>query len=158
MPVDSTLIAANLAANPPILVSPQHMEGTVRQMLDRATVPANFANNDFIRFGALPSTAVIMPISYAQTSAGLGASRTLAFQVRDQNGNVGPTLLAAAADASVAGKRDVLTQAINLWGRQLWQAAGFTTNPGGRLFLEAVLSGGAGPASAWEMAVNVFYT
>lgn len=158
MPQNSTLLATPMAAIPPNRVSPQHQEGTVRQMLDRATVPANFANDDFIAFGAIPSTAVIMPISFAQVSAGLGAGRTLAFRVRDRNGNIGPTLIAAAADASAAGKRDIVTRPVAEWGRQLWFLAGFTTNPGGRLTLEAVLSGGAGPASAWDIGVNVFYT
>lgn len=158
MPQLSTLLATPMAAIPPQRVSPQHQEGTVRQMLDVATVPASFADDDYIVFGAIPSTAVLHPSSFAQVSAGLGSGRTLAFRVRDQNGNVGPTPIAAAADASAAGKRDIVTRPVAEWGRQLWQLAGFATNPGGRLTLEAVLDGGAGPGSAWTIGVCVLYT
>jgi hypothetical protein len=161
MPAFGALVTAKETALPMVPVFAQHRDGQLKQMLDVANVPANFASGDFIQLGSLPSTAVILPNSYAQNDTGLGASRTLAFQVRQGTGTtgaVGGTPIAAAAAADTAAKRDVLTRPMGEWGRQLWQLAGFASDPGGRLTIEALLGGGAGPGSAWNLAVCIYYT
>jgi hypothetical protein len=130
--------AARLGNHPAI---PLALRGGSDQVFVRDTIElaTAFAQNDRVFLGAIPSDAIINPLTSTVWFDDLGASITM-----DIGSTAAENALCAAQDvATAAGSCSVVRSldVANYW-RPLWQNLGLSADPGGTIDLWAKLEGG----------------
>jgi hypothetical protein len=156
MPAYSTFVGARDVAVPQLPVSPRHRSGTVKYINDFCAVPANFASGDYVSFGQIPANATILPhLCRLYWGTALGAGRLLALGTNDLAG-----AFASAIDGSVvsgtAGAPG-FNRTADLIGKFAWEHSGLSADPKRAHDLRVTLTGGAGPASIWNLGLLLAY-
>ena len=115
-----------------------HAGGRVRDMTSQVAVANGDSANSVLRFGQIPSDAIIKFDSNVDCTAVTGAAMHLGFENAPQALLSGQTIAAAAVLPLSAG---AVTSANRI--KRAWELAGLASNPGGMLWVIGTLSAGA---------------
>jgi hypothetical protein len=115
----------------PSIIEGKVGEGHVKSSISKSSMGAGASSASTYDMTQVPSNAILQPDSKLYHD-GLSSSVTCDITaVKPSTGSVGPTSLATALDISSAGSKDLLENiGIENYGKELWELAGFSSDPG----------------------------
>jgi len=133
-------------------------EGVLKSGLSHVQMTAGAETASAYEMTQVPSNAIVRADSKLYHDA-TGTSVTCSITaVNPRTTSVGPTALATGLDISAAGSKDVLDNiGVENYGKELWEMAGFTSDPGEMLTIR-VNRTGAGTVLASDLVVDSRYS
>ena len=129
---------------PPVHAEGAFEAGRVRYMVDTVEASANAAVGSKYYLGKIPSNAVVIPAmskaSWDDLHAGAG-SPTVSIGAKTSSGSGSDTALMAATSVTTAGTGTLGSTDIANYGKRVWELAGLSSDPGGKMDVYAIIAG-----------------
>lgn len=135
-------------------INPAHQFGALKTTIDFASVPNGTENQSIINLGEVPVDAVLSPVSRLVVSPHLGANTTISLGTANNY-----TALVNAANSAANLDQQILngTQT-HLYGKKMWELAGYASKPALATLTVAARIGGANAAQAGNIGVVLVYS
>ena len=149
-------LVANFEATPSVKSSAALLSGVVRVAQGTIALAAGDSDdNDIVMLAPIPSNAVVSQLFIGSDT--LGGSCTFNVGIYTSAGVVKDEDVFASAVADAAAMADVRFEAadINTAGKQLWELAGDSVDPGGYFYVAATMAADGGTAG--DMSFNIHY-
>lgn len=150
-------VGGKIATKPQPPISPCHLGGSVRLLHDVAALPANMAINDYVDLGELSSNTCI---SRALSKFFFDVAGTAGSKWNIGTDDVGQSAcIAANIDAAtvIAAGQNAMNIGLGNDGKRLWELAGFAADTKRKHKIRVTLTGAAGPATAFNMALELYH-